>query len=114
MNQISITTRLALSEFQAFCYPHHRSQSALGWRVSLRRDSLAQARQSRSGEFPLRLSEGTKQEHEQRGTSLRRDPSRLGELSARSKIKELVAWATLGEKGLGKPPPDSLRRVRLA
>jgi len=29
-------------------------------------------------------------------------------------MKELVAWATLGEKGFGKPPPDSLRRVRLA
>jgi len=29
MNQISLTTRLALNEFQASCYPHHRSQSAL-------------------------------------------------------------------------------------
>jgi len=29
-------------------------------------------------------------------------------------MKELVAWATLGEKGLGEPPPDSLRRVQLA
>ena len=27
---ISLTTRLALNEFQASCYPHHRSQSALG------------------------------------------------------------------------------------
>ena len=27
---ISFTTRLALNEFQAFCYSHHRSQSALG------------------------------------------------------------------------------------
>jgi len=26
----------------------------------------------------------------------------------------VAAWATLGEKGLGEPPPDSLRRVRLA
>jgi len=26
----------------------------------------------------------------------------------------LAAWATSGEKGLGEPPPDSLRRVRLA
>ncbi|QCE04602.1 hypothetical protein DEO72_LG8g2640 [Vigna unguiculata] len=29
-------------------------------------------------------------------------------------MEELVAWATLGEKGLGEPPPDSLRRTRLA
>jgi len=27
---ISLTTRLALNEFQASCYSHHRSQSALG------------------------------------------------------------------------------------
>jgi len=30
MNQISLTTRLALNEFRASCYSHHRSQSALG------------------------------------------------------------------------------------
>ena len=29
MNQISLTTRLALNEFQASCYSHHGSQSAL-------------------------------------------------------------------------------------
>jgi len=29
MNQISLTTKLALNEFQASCYSHHRSQSAL-------------------------------------------------------------------------------------
>ena len=29
MNQISFTTRLALNEFQASCYSHHRSQSTL-------------------------------------------------------------------------------------
>jgi len=29
-------------------------------------------------------------------------------------MKELVVWATLGEKGLGEPPLDSLRRVQLA
>jgi len=29
MNQISLTTRLALNEFQASYYSHHRSQSAL-------------------------------------------------------------------------------------
>jgi len=27
---------------------------------------------------------------------------------------ELAAWVTFGEKGLGEPPLDSLRRVRLA
>jgi len=29
MNQISLTTRLTLNEFQASCYSHHRSQSTL-------------------------------------------------------------------------------------
>jgi len=29
MKQFSLTTRLALNEFQASCYSHHRSQSAL-------------------------------------------------------------------------------------
>jgi len=29
MDQFSLTTRLALNEFQASCYSHHRSQSAL-------------------------------------------------------------------------------------
>ena len=29
MNQISLTTRLALNEFQTSCFSHHRSQSAL-------------------------------------------------------------------------------------
>jgi len=29
MNQFFLTTRLALNEFQASCYSHHRSQSAL-------------------------------------------------------------------------------------
>jgi len=28
--KFSLTTRLALNEFQASCYPHHKSQSALG------------------------------------------------------------------------------------
>ena len=30
MDQFSLTTRLALNKFQASCYSHHRSQSALG------------------------------------------------------------------------------------
>ena len=29
MNQFSLTTKLALNEFQASCYSHHKSQSAL-------------------------------------------------------------------------------------
>ena len=68
---------------------------------SLRRDRLAQARQARSGETgslrrappsPRRGLE--KPGHEHRGISLKRDPSRLGELPARSKA-QWVAWATL-------------------
>jgi len=35
MNQISLTTRLALNEFQVSCYSHHRSQSALSETGSL-------------------------------------------------------------------------------
>jgi len=30
MDQFSLTTRLALNEFRASCYSHHRGQSALG------------------------------------------------------------------------------------
>jgi len=30
MNQFFLTTRLALNEFQASCYSHHRTQSTLG------------------------------------------------------------------------------------
>jgi len=62
---------------------------------------LAQAEGSRSGETgslrrappsPRRGLE--KPGHEHRGISLKRDPSRLGELPARSKA-QWVAWATL-------------------
>jgi len=35
MDQFFLTTRLALNEFWAFCYSHHRSQSALGETNSL-------------------------------------------------------------------------------
>ena len=40
---ISLTTRLALNEFQASCYSHHRSQSALGetnWLLRVSRCNL--------------------------------------------------------------------------
>jgi len=63
---------------------------------------LAQARCARSGEPPPRLGESTKKQgHEQHGISLKRDPSRLGELPARSKV-ERVAWATFRAKNLGE------------
>jgi len=41
--------------------------------------------------------------HEQRGISLKRDPSRLGELPARSKV-ERAAWATFRAGALGELP----------
>jgi len=51
-----------------------------GWRVSLRRDVLAQA-------SPLSPRWGLKEaSREHHGISLRRDPSRLGEVFVRSKI----------------------------
>jgi len=43
MNQISLTTRLALDEFRASCYSHHRSQSALSetnWLLRVSRCNL--------------------------------------------------------------------------
>ena len=61
--------------------------------TSLRLRGLAQARRFRSGESPSPrrgLEKGIKT---QRGISLRRDPSHLGEMFARSKF-EWVAWAT--------------------
>jgi len=44
--------------------------------------------------------------HEQRGISLKRDPSRLGELPARSKV-ERAAWATFCAGALGELPVSS-------
>jgi len=72
--------------------------------TSLRLRGLAQASP------PFRLGKDTKQEQEQRGISLRRDPSRLGELSARSKLKSWPpgrpwakkAWVTLRQTRLGE------------
>jgi len=43
MNQISLTTRLALTGFQASWYSHHRSESALGetnWLLRVSRCNL--------------------------------------------------------------------------
>jgi len=43
MNQISLTTRLALNEFWASCYSHHKSQSALSetnWLLRVSRCNL--------------------------------------------------------------------------
>jgi len=44
--------------------------------------------------------------HEQRGISLKRDPSRLGELPARSKV-ERATWATFRAGALGELPVSS-------
>ena len=65
---------------------------------SLRPKGLVQARRSRSGGFPSPrrgLERGTRS---QRGISLRRDLSRLGEMFARSKI-ERVAQRPFAQKG---------------
>ena len=74
---------------------------------SLRLKGLAQARQARSGEPPPSPKrERQKQGPGQRGISLKRDPSRLGELPARSKI-ERAARATFRTKNLGELPVSS-------
>ncbi|QCD85874.1 hypothetical protein DEO72_LG3g395 [Vigna unguiculata] len=112
MNQISLTTRLALNGFQAFCYSHHRNQSALdkypnsglprpaprsGSRVSLRRDVLAQA-------SPLRLGEGLKRKVGAHvGSRLGENPLAWARCLLAQKAK-LVAWATFHAKVLGELP----------
>jgi len=69
----------------------------------LRLRGLAQARQARSGE-PLSPRRGLERaSRNQRGISLRRDPSCLGEMFARSKF-ERVAWATLRINWFGRIP----------
>ena len=85
-----------------------------GWGVSLRRGSLAQARQSRSGESP---SAQARARNKEIGTTA---GSRLGETplawasgSLAQKVEQ-VAWATYREKEVGEPSSDSLRRARLA
>ncbi|QCE11829.1 hypothetical protein DEO72_LG10g3067 [Vigna unguiculata] len=74
---------------------------------------LAQAEGSRSGETcslrrasPSPRRERQKQGHGQHGISLKRDPSRLGELPARSKV-ERAARATFRAKNLGELPVSS-------
>jgi len=74
---------------------------------------LAQAEGSRSGETcslrrasPSPRRERQKLGHGQHGISLKRDPSRLRELPARSKI-ERAARATFRAKNLGELPVSS-------
>ncbi|QCD86794.1 diphosphonucleoside phosphohydrolase [Vigna unguiculata] len=75
---------------------------------------LAQAEGSRSGEPPSPRRGLERASREQRGISLRQDPSRLGEMFARSKI-ERVAWAASRVKGaLGESLSISPRRDWLA
>ncbi|QCE00110.1 hypothetical protein DEO72_LG7g1396 [Vigna unguiculata] len=79
-----------------------------------RRGSLAQARQSRSGESP---SAQARARNKEIGTTA---GSRLGETplawasgSLAQKVEQ-VAWATYREKEVGEPSSDSLRRARLS
>ena len=75
--------------------------------ISLRLRGLAQARPARSGEPPPSpRRERQKQGHGQHGISLKRDPSRLSELPARSKI-ERAGRATFRAKNLGELPVSS-------
>jgi len=84
--------------------PNH---SAVSPSISPRLRGLAQARHARSGEPPSRLGESTKKIRAwQHGISLKRDPSRLGELPARSKV-ERAARATFRAKTLGELPVSS-------
>ena len=84
-----------------------------GWRVTLRRDVLAQA----SPPSPRRGLEEACREHH--GISLRRDPSRLGEVFTRSKIwagrlGDLSRIWDLGESLLISPRRDWLAWARFA
>jgi len=65
--------------------------------------SLAQAEGSRSDETCSLRRGSRKASRNQRGISLGRDPSRLGEMFARSKIGR-VAWASSRAKGFGQVP----------
>jgi len=56
--------------------------------------------------LPLAWARVQKTRHEQHGISLKRDPSRLGELPARSKV-ERAAWATFRAINLGELPVSS-------
>ena len=72
----------------------HPKHSTVSPSISLRRAS------------PSPRRERQKLGHGQHGISLKRDPSRLGELPARSKI-ERAAWATFRAKNLGELPVSS-------
>ncbi|QCE13563.1 hypothetical protein DEO72_LG11g557 [Vigna unguiculata] len=98
---------IILNQNRSFRNKQASKNSTVSPSISLRLRSLAQARCARSGEPPPRLGESTKKQgHEQHGISLKRDPSRLGELPARSKV-ERVAWATFRAKNLGELPVSS-------
>jgi len=85
----------------------HPKHSTVSPSISLRLRGLAQARRARSGEPPPRLGESTKKTRAwQHGISLKRDPSRLGELPARSKI-ERAARATFRAKNFDELPVSS-------
>ena len=100
-NQASIIhTKLRKQSNIALPRPAPRS----GWRVSLRQDVLAQA-------SPLRLGEGSKKwSRSTRGISLRRDPSHLGEILARSKKHSRSLGRPFVAKYLGEPLLTSPRR----
>jgi len=77
-----------------------------GWRASLRLEGLAQARRSRPSKphSPRRgLKKGSRST---RGISLRRDPSRLGEMLARSKSRA-GRLGDLSHKSPGRAPYSS-------
>jgi len=79
------------------------------WRVSLRRDVLAQARRARSGEPPLRLGEGSRKYPENiTGSRLGETPLAWTRCSLAQKF-ERVAWATFRALGVWA----SLRQTRL-
>jgi len=85
----------------------HPNHSTVSPSISLRLRGLAQARRARSGEPPPSpRRERQKLGHGQHGISLKRDPSRLGELPARSKI-ERAARETFRAKDLGELPISS-------
>jgi len=81
-----------------------------GWRVSLRRDVLAQASPLRPGEPPSPRRGLKKASRNQRGISLRRDPSRLSEILALSKRRVGRLGDLSRKKGLGESLFISPRR----
>jgi len=107
-------------QFQSSESKHTTKHNTVSPNPSLRLKGLAQARHSRSGESPLPRRGLEKNIKKQRGISLRRDPSRLGEMFARSKFwagrlgeslfvshrRDWLAWARL--IGLATVPPAAV------